>query len=38
MLHNLIDLSGENDVIYKAVALITTYLTKGVPRTILDEK
>jgi len=38
MLHNLIDLSSETDIIYKSVALITTYLTKGVPRTIYDEK
>jgi len=38
MLHNLIDLSGETDIIYKAVSIITTYLTKGIPRTIYDEK
>lgn len=38
MLHNLVDLSGENDILYKAVTIIITYIVKGIPRTIVDEK
>lgn len=34
MLKNLVDLSEDNDVIFKAITIITTYITKGVPKTI----
>lgn len=34
MLKNLIDLSEDNDIISKAIQIITTYITKGIPKTI----